>query len=192
MKEKYMPNPEFIIFCGPMFGGKTSRLLAALDRAKYQSKKIIAFKPKMDHRYADEEIVTHSGHKWRAKCVSSGREIIDLAKNVDIIAVDEAFMIDGVARALIALFKKGKTIFVSSIQLSARGETFTEIQQLFPWATRIEVCPAVCPITGRDAFYTHRKVEGLGEIAVGGAELYEPRCWEFHSYVNYKKGGSDG
>ena len=56
-----------------------------------------------------------------------------------------------------------------------------------PWATKIEICPAVCPVTGRDAYYTFRKVEGLEEIAVGGAELYEPRCWEMHEYINTYK-----
>ena len=166
-----------------MFGGKTSRMLAALDRAKYQSKKISAFKPKMDHRYIKEEIVTHSGYTWNAHCVSSGAEIIELSRESDVIAVDEAFMIDGVAQALISLFREGKTVFVSSIQLSARGETFQEMQQLFPWATRVEVCPAVCPITGKDAFYTVAKVEGLSQIDVGGSEKYEPRSHEHTDFL---------
>ena len=166
-----------------MFGGKTSRMLAALDRAKYQSKKITAFKPKMDHRYTNEEIVTHSGYTWDAHCVSSGEEIVDLSLGSDVIAVDEAFMIDGAAHALITLFKQEKTIFVSSIQLSARGETFAEIQQMFPWATRVEVCPAVCPISGKDAFYTVAKIEGLSQIEVGGSEKYEPRSHEHTSFL---------
>jgi len=183
MNKTHKPNPEFVIFCGPMFGGKTSRMLAALDRAKYQSKEISAFKPKMDHRYIEEEIVTHSGYTWNAHCVSSGEEIIELSRKSDVIAVDEAFMIDGVARALITLFKEGKTVFVSSIQLSARGETFEEMQQMFPWATRVEVCPAVCPITGKDAFYTVAKVEGLNQIDVGGSEKYEPRSHEHTAFL---------
>ncbi len=179
-----MKNPDFIIFCGPMFGGKTSRMLAALDRAKYQSKKIMAFKPKMDHRYAEAEIITHSGHRWNATCVSTGEEIVDMSLNADVVAVDEAFMIDGSASALISLFKQGKTVFVSSIQLSARGETFSEIQQMFPWATRVEVCPAVCPISGKDAYYTVAKVDGLSQIDVGGSEKYEPRCHEHASFIS--------
>jgi thymidine kinase len=137
----------------------------------------------MDYRYADEEIVTHTGYKWQAKCVSTGKEILDLAAGADIVAVDEAFMIDGVALSLITLFKQGKTIFVSSIQLSARGETFTEIQKIFPWATQVEVCPAVCPITGKDAYYTVAKVEGLNQIDVGGSEKYEPRCHDLAPFM---------
>ena len=176
-------DPEFVIFTGPMFGGKTSRMLASLDRAKYQSKKIIAFKPKMDHRYAEEKIVTHGGSQWNAVCVSSGDEIYEIAKDSEVVAVDEAFMIDGVADALIRLFKHGKSIYVSSIQLSAWGDSFSEVQEMFPWATRVEVCPAVCPKSGRDAYYTVAKVDGLNQIDVGGHEKYEPRCYEYTSFV---------
>lgn len=169
-------DPELVIYCGPMFGGKTSRMLSALDRAKYQSKTIVVIKPRMDHRYASGEVVTHGGYRWPAVCVASGQEILDVANGADVVAVDEVFMINGAAEALIQLFKLGKDVYVSSIQLSARGEPFDEIQQLFPWATKVEVCPAVCPRTGRDAFYTVATVEDLNEIDVGGDDKYEPRC----------------
>ena len=72
-------DPKFIIFTGPMFGGKTSKMFAALEREKYRSRKILACKPKMDHRYDDDHISTHTGYKWPAHRVSSGQEIIDLA-----------------------------------------------------------------------------------------------------------------
>lgn len=176
-------NPEFVIYTGPMFGGKTSRMLAALDRAKYQSKNIAAFKPKMDHRYADESIVTHTGHSCEAICISDGSEIFDYTKKADIIAVDEAFMIDGVANALVQLFRNGKTIYVSTIQLSAHGLFFDEVQSMMPWATKVEVCPAVCSQCENDAFYTVAKVSGLGHIEVGGAETYEPRCHEHAPFL---------
>lgn len=169
-------NPEFVIFAGPMFGGKTSRMLAALDRAKYQSKNIQAFKPRMDHRYAEEKIVTHAGHSWQAKCVSEGEEILEHTDGIDVIAVDEAFMIDGIADVLIELFQKGKTVYASTIQLSAMGVEFAEVQSMFPWATRIEVCPAVCSLCESDAYYTVAKIKGLSHIEVGGSETYEPRC----------------
>jgi len=106
-----------------------------------------------------------------------------MSSDVDVIAVDEAFMIEGASDALINLFRSGVSVVVSSLQLSASGNVFEEVRDMMPWATKIEVCPAVCPLTGRDAYYTHRKLDGLEEIAVGGADMYEPRCWEHHSYV---------
>ena len=93
-------------------------------------------------------------------------------------------MIEGAAESLLKLFRLGKTIVVSSLQLSASGNVFTEIRDMMPWASKIEVCPAVCTISGRDAYYTHKKVDNLAEITVGGSELYEPRCWEYHSFMN--------
>ena len=93
-------------------------------------------------------------------------------------------MIEGSASALLALFKSGKTVVVSSIQISASGSVFEEIQDLMPWATKISVCPAVCVKTNKDAFYTVRKVENLSEIEVGGAEMYEPRAWSHTPFMN--------
>lgn len=183
-------DPEFVIFTGPMWGSKTTRMLAAVDRYRYQKLNVVAFKPVMDDRYSEQEIRTHSGGSLPAIGVNTGSDIEDylrqIAVSVDVIAVDEAFMIDGSAETLVRLFRTGKTVVVSSLQLSASGNVFTEVRDMMPWATRIEVCPAVCPITGRDAYYTHRKVDGLNEIAVGGSELYEPRCWKYHSYMNLR------
>ena len=97
------------------------------------------------------------------------------------IAVDEAFMIDGVADALIDAYRRGSTVLVSTIELSSSCNVFTEVEKMLPWATEIAKCTAVCVICGDDAQYTHRKVDNLAEIAVGGAELYEPRCWSHHA-----------
>ena len=172
-------NPEFVIFAGPMFGGKTSRMLAALDRAKYQSKNIQAFKPKMDHRYAEEKIVTHAGHNWQAICISEGSEILDYSSGVDVVAVDEAFMIEGSGDAMVWLFKRGHTILISSLQLSSDGSPYPEVAKMFPYATHVEVCPAVCQTTKKDAYYTE-KIGGRSDhqIEVGGADMYQPRCWQ--------------
>jgi len=173
-------DPEFLIFTGPMFGSKTTKMLAALERYKYRKMTVGAFKPRMDDRYSQGEIVTHSGLKWIATNVSTGKEILAYANDYDVIAVDEAFMIDDIAKILVQLFHQGKTIVVSSIQLSATGKIFDEIMWMMPWATYIKVCPAVCPISGKDAYYTYRKIAGLSEIEVGGEELYEPRSWKHH------------
>jgi len=181
-------QPEFIIFTGPMFGSKTTKLLAVVDRFRYQKRKVFAFKPKMDDRYSNTEIVTHSGGKIEAVGISTGNEVIsflqDLDEMPDVIAVDEAFMIDDISEVLVYLFRGGITIVVSSLQLSATGKPFEEVRDMMPYATKIEICPAVCTISGDDAYYTHRKLETIDEIIVGGEELYEPRCWKYHSFFN--------
>ena len=190
LRRKMVTDPDFIIFVGPMFGSKTTRLLGAVDRYRYQNRKVVAFKPKLDDRYSVTEISTHSGGRLEAVGVNCSKDVVEYVErcsSIDVIAVDEAFMIEGISQVLIDLFRKGMTVVVSSLQLSASGNVFEEIRDMMPWATKIEICPAVCPITGRDAYYTHRKIEGLSEIAVGGSDMYEPRCWQYHSFMNQRE-----
>ena len=186
-----MRHPEFIIFTGPMFGSKTTRLMAVVDRFKYQNRKVLAFKPMMDDRYNQADIVTHNGGKITASTVQDAAEIfMHLAEsddNYDVVAVDEAFMISGIADVLIWLYQRGITVVVSSLDMSATCKPFEELQKILPWATQIEKCPAVCPVCSRDAYYTYKKNDDGVEIAVGGAELYEPRCFDHHPIMNKRE-----
>ena len=189
-----MNIPEFIIFTGPMFGSKTTNLLAVVDRYRYQNKRIAAFKPMLDDRYSEGKIVTHNGGSIDAHIVTSGEDILNFIKNndeFDVVAVDEAFMIDGISTVLVDLFKKGITIVISSLELSASCAPFDNIQEILPWATKIQKCPAVCTSCGRDAYYTHRKIDNLDEIAIGGSDLYEPRCWDHHGAMNQKESSNN-
>jgi thymidine kinase len=182
---------EFVLYVGPMMATKTSKLLMCLDRYKYQNKRIIAFKPLIDTRYASDEIISHGGLKASAVCINVGADLLkylsDSEATYDVIAVDEAFMINGVADALIFLYRSGFTIIVSSLNMSALCKPFKEVEQLMPWATYIEKCSSVCTICGGDAHYTYKKqinedevVDGNLAIAVGGGDLYEPRCTVHH------------
>jgi thymidine kinase len=119
VEDSKMKNPEFIVYTGPMFGSKTTRMLSVLERCSYQNRKVVAFKPKMDDRYSKGEICTHAGLKFPAINVSSGEEILTESVGYDVVGVDEAFMIDECATALVELFKQGVTVVVSSIQMSA-------------------------------------------------------------------------
>ena len=175
---------EFVIFTGPMFGGKTSRMLSRLERAKYQKKVIKLFKPKMDTRYSTESVISHNGNRWTSTNIELGEDILDHLGRADVIAVDEAFMIPNVADILINLYKDGKTVYVSSLQLSSVGEPFEEMTKIFPYATKIEVCPAVC-FCGEDAYYSIRLTDVKDKVSVGGKGDYEPRCKE-HTHHMHK------
>ncbi len=186
-------NPRFEVFTGPMFGGKTTRLLSALERYQYQNKNLVLFKPKIDIRYSKESVVTHSGNSWPRKASSSFNRVVrvstgedlfsyfsrfDEEYQIDVVAVDEVFMIEGSAEKLIEIYKLGKTVLVSSLQLSSNGEPYNEMLKILPWATNIQICPAVCEICGEDAFFTKKIAGGdEGVIEVGGPELYQPRCF---------------
>lgn len=184
-----MKTPELKIYTGPMFGGKTTRMLAALERYQYQNRKTMLFKPKIDKRYSQEKVVTHKGQEHISTLVECGKEIFEKTTEADVVAVDELFMIPNSAEYLLELFKLGKTILVSTLQLSSqpKGYTaFSQVEKLMPWATSIEICPAVCYKCDRDAFYTERLSNENSEVLIGGAESYQPVCWH-HSLIQEVK-----
>lgn len=182
-------NPQLKVFTGPMFGGKTTRMLAALERHQYQNKKTILFKPRIDKRYSEETVVTHKGQEHKCVLVESGAEVYSLSRGYDVIGCDEMFLIPGSADALLRLFEQGKTILISSLQLSSTSEflpkgyePFDEMIRIMPWATSIDICPAVCYKCDRDAYYTERLAKEEKKVLVGGAESYQPVCYK-HSIM---------
>lgn len=188
-----MHNPTFNIFVGAMFSGKTTRLLLMLERYKYQHKRVAVFKPTLDDRYSSTEVVSHGGWSHTATAVKSGADILEalaqLPDEPDVVAVDEAFMIPNVTEVLVWLYRNGINIVVSTLDISATGKPFHEVEKMLVWATYVEKCAAVCTVCGRDAFYTHKKQvdEDHGEIQVGGAELYEPRCYAHHLAIDNRE-----
>ena len=176
-------NHEFRMYVGPMFGGKTTRMLSQVERYSYMGEEALLFKPKVDERYEADSIVSHTGAKQEAIRVEHGDDIRRIVSAIyggtpSVVAIDEAFMIPGSGFAATQLFKEGHTVLVSSLQLSSDGSPYEEIQQMFPYATYVAVCPAVDPISKQDAFYTE-KYGGRKDhaIEVGGAEMYRPRDW---------------
>lgn len=185
-------SPTFSVYTGCMFSSKTTAMLMALERFKYQNKRIIAFKPAIDDRYGKDEIVSHSGWRHPAICVKDATEVLqhlsNAAERPDVVAVDELFMINGIADVLIWLFQNGFSIVAATIDLSAQGKAWCEVEKVLPWATKIEKCVAVCTVCGRDAAYTHKKqvsdeTSCDQKIVVGGADVYEPRCAFHHPFV---------
>lgn len=188
---------ELILYTGPMFSSKTTRLLMEADKRQYQKQKIVSFKSRMDDRYSEfGEIVTHNFNKLPAHLVSTGDEIINKIveleefSEIDSVIIDELFLIENGAQACVKLFKKGYNVIVASIDLSFTGEPFEEVKNIMPYCTKIEKCTAVCTVCQTDARYTARKSQGSlantksdNQIQVGGSELYEARCQLHHNYM---------
>ena len=177
-------NHEFRMYVGPMFGGKTTRMLSQVERYSYMGEEALLFKPKVDERYEADSIVSHTGAKQEAIRVEHGDDIQRIVSAIyggtpSVVAIDEAFMIPGSGDAAIQLFMRGHTVLVSSLQLSSDGSAYEETQKMFPYATYVAVCPAVDPLSKQDAYYTE-KYGGRKDhaIEVGGAEMYRPRDWE--------------
>jgi thymidine kinase len=183
---------ELVLYTGPMFSSKTTKLLMEADKQK-----IVSFKSRMDDRYSVfGEIVTHNFNKLPAHLVSTGDEVINKIvelediSDIDTVIIDELFLIDGGADACVKLFKKGYNVIIASIDLSFTGEPFEEVKNIMPYCTKIEKCTAVCTVCQSDARYTARKSQSSlsntkdeNQIQVGGSELYEARCQLHHNYM---------
>lgn len=173
-----------------MFSGKTTKLISEVDRYRYKGKRILLIKPSVDKRYSETEIVTHSGAKISCYTVNKIEEVIGLnPETYDVIAIDEAFMIPGIAEIIITLYFMGKTILISSLDLSSDVTPFVEISRILPYATKVKKCSAICGVDGcyEDAWFTYKKrLKNAGphdEVQVGGKEMYEPRCSKHHPLV---------
>jgi thymidine kinase len=155
-----MGNPTFSMFVGPMFSSKTSKLLMMLEHFKYQHKNMVVFKPRLDDRYSDTTVITHSGWSTPARLIDNGADILkvlsELDEPPDVVAIDEAFMVKGSADVLIWLFSSGFNIVVATLDLASNCKSFKEVEKMFPFATQIEKCVSVCTVCGKDASYTYK------------------------------------
>ena len=165
-------------------------MLLDVEKYKYSGKEIHAFKPVVDDRYSELEIVTHMGWSFPAKGVTCGEEIsksiLSDATNPGncLVVVDELFMIPGSAEELIWLNKQGVSVVVATIDLSYACKPFEEVIKILPWATRVEKYTSACAICGHDARFTYRKTTDENEVLVGGKDVYEPRCDSHHPFLN--------
>lgn len=183
---------KLIVYKGPMFSGKTSRLLLELEKDKHAGRHVVALKPQIDTRYDLDTVISHDGLKCAAVPVDNPEQIYaavetTLDKCGDsskiVIGFDELFMLKGASDALIYLFRNGITVKVATLDLSYDCKPFGEVQKLLPWATEIVMCTSACSVCGQDAFYTWRKASSDEDVLIGGSELYEPRCGEHHSFL---------
>lgn len=191
MSKHIIKNPTFTIYTGPMFGSKTTRLLAEVDRLRYKNRSVLLVKPSIDKRYDINKITTHSGITFESICVSSAEDLYEYVRHHDLfdtIAVDEAFMIKDIDKALIDYYRRGMSIIVSSIQLDAKEKPFETIKNMMPWATKIEICPAVCTQCDEDAYFTEAMFDmdnTTQEQRIGAGDMYQPRCAKH--YTTFKE-----
>ncbi|MDA4126887.1 MAG: thymidine kinase [Thaumarchaeota archaeon] len=176
------------VIIGPMFSGKTSELIRLVEREVYAKRKGAIFKIAFDKRYSAREVVTHNGLRYDAYTVASSDEGLRKIEEVtnsdglDAIGVDEVnFFPLALVDVLDGLADKKKVI-ACGLNLNFKAEPFPTTMQLAARADRVRYLSAVCVVCGQEATRTQRLVEGKPApkespvIAVGGKEMYEPRC----------------
>lgn len=166
------------VICGPMFSGKTEELIRRLRRAVIARKRVEVFKPAIDNRYSDDEIVSHGDLRMKSQVVSDAREITDrLDWRSEVVGIDEAnFMGPNLVEVAQRLADGGKQVIVSGLDTDYLGRPFAPIPELLALAESITKTLAICVRCGNPAKHTQRLRGSEDLIVVGAADMYEARC----------------
>ena len=166
------------VICGPMFSGKSEELIRRLRRAMIARKRVQVFKPAIDVRYSEDEIVSHGDLRMKSEVVAAAEEIeARLDWRSQVVGVDEAnFMGPALINVVQRLADSGKQVIVAGLDTDYMGRPFAPIPDLLAVAESITKTLAICMRCGNPAKHTQR-LRGSDElIAVGAADMYEARC----------------
>ncbi len=165
------------VICGCMFSGKTEELIRRLRRAEIARQNVAIFKPRIDKRYSDDHIVSHSDDRLKSIVVDSALEISSLSGEARVIGVDEAqFFKMELVGVCESLASAGKRVIVAGLDQDFRGKPFEPIPQLLAVAEYITKTLAICMVCGNPADRTQRKTQSGERIVVGAKDIYEARC----------------
>jgi len=176
------------VICGSMFSGKTEELIRRLKRAEYAKLNVEIFKPQIDIRYSEDEVVSHNSTTIRSTPVSSSGNILLLTGDVDVIGIDEAqFFDDGLVEVCNKIANSGIRVIVAGLDMDFRGKPFGPIPALLASAEYITKVHAICMRCGNLAQHSYRKSENDKLVVLGEKDEYEPLCREcFNKAMNIK------
>ena len=167
------------VVCGSMFSGKTEELIRRLKRAKIANLKVEIFKPQIDTRYHETEVVSHDSNSIMSTPVSSSQNILLLSSDVEVVGIDEAqFFDEGLPDVCELLASKGIRVIVAGLDMDFLGRPFGPIPALLAKAEYITKVHAICVRCGALANHSYRLVESDTKVLLGEKESYEPRCRE--------------
>jgi thymidine kinase len=163
------------VICGSMFSGKTEELIRRLRRAQFAKQKVEIFKPVLDTRYHSENVVSHNANEINSIPVASASDIWDLAKNCDVVGIDEAqFFEEDLIEVCNNLANNGVRVIVAGLDMDFLGKPFGPMPNLMATAEYVTKVHAICTRTGGLANYSFRKTESNSQFLLGEQEDYEP------------------
>jgi thymidine kinase len=169
------------VITGCMFSGKTEELIRRLRRAQIAKQKVKIFKPKIDARYSKNSIVSHNEQSLPSILIEDIIEVVDLAKDAQVIGIDEAqFFNEGIVHICNLLASRGKRVIVAGLDQDYTGKPFDPMPQLLAIAEYITKQHAICVVCGNPADKTQRKTNESERVIVGAADIYEARCRKCH------------
>jgi len=173
------------VITGSMFSGKTEELIRRLKRAKIAKQKVEIFKPRIEVRYSEEEVVSHDANAIHSTPVDSASNILLLANEVEVVGIDEAqFFDDGLVGVCNQLANSGIRVIVAGLDMDYRGLPFGPMPKLLSIAEYVTKVHAICVRCGTLANHTHRLSEDDKLIVLGETDIYEPLCRGCYSKAN--------
>jgi len=173
------------VICGSMFSGKTEELLRRLKRAKIAKQKIEIFKPHIDVRYSESEVVSHDENAIPSTPVETALNILlYINDDVDVVGIDEAqFFDDTLIEVCNQLANRGIRVIVAGLDMDYLGNPFGPMPKLMAIAEYITKVHAICMRCGSLAHYSHRKIQSDKLVVLGETNEYEPLCRECYNKV---------
>ena len=165
------------VICGSMFSGKTEELIRRLKRAQFAKQSVEIFKPKIDTRYSEDEVVSHDKNSIRSTPVESSGSILLMSNDVDVIGIDEAqFFDEGLVEVCNTLADQGIRVIVAGLDMDYRGVPFGPMPGLCAIAEDVYKVHAICVRCGSLAYVSHRLVDSDKRVLLGETLEYEPIC----------------
>lgn len=176
------------VVCGSMFSGKTEELIRRLNRARIAKQKVEVFKPTIDTRYDQEDVVSHDASKSSSIPVENAMQILFYAEDFEVVGIDEAqFFGNELVSVCNELASSGKRVIVAGLDMDYLGKPFGPIPQLLASAEYVTKVHAICMRCGNLANYSHRIIQGDKLVVLGETEAYEPLCRSCFSEAREKK-----
>lgn len=167
------------VICGSMFSGKTEELIRRLKRAKFARQKVEIFKPAIDTRYSQEEVVSHEGNHILSTPIEASASILLLATDVDVVGIDEAqFFDDELPAVCNELVKRGTRVIIAGLDMDFKCQPFGPMPSLMALADEVTKVHAICVRCGNLAYVSHRTVANDKLVLLGEKMEYEPLCRE--------------
>ena len=161
------------VVCGSMFSGKTEELIRRLRRAKFARQRVEIFKPAIDVRYSEEDVVSHDQNHIPSTPIDSSASILLLSSNIDVVGIDEAQFLDaGLPDVCNELANRGVRVIIAGLDMDFRGVPFGPMPALCAIADDVTKVHAICVRCGALAYVSHRKVENDRRVLLGETTEY--------------------
>lgn len=186
-QEETVRRGRIEVICGSMFSGKTEELIRRLRRAKIARQRVEIYKPAVDTRYSEEDVVSHDATSIASTPVDAAASILLLAGEADVVGIDEAQFFDaGLVDVCNELANQGKRVIIAGLDMDFKGVPFGPIPALCAVAEDVTKVHAICVRCGRLAHFSHRIVADGRRVLLGEQSEYEPLCRDCYNELLMK------